>query len=138
MPAERSGIAKRIATAIVGGTLTATGVVLLVLPGPGFVLIAAGLAVLAREFTWAARPLRYAMKQADEGVAKVGQSWMIAALDALAGLVLIAAGVLDLAVGLPYLEVAADVSVIASGLFLIGTVGYARHRARDGADTLVT
>lgn len=42
---------KRFATAVVGGLLTVIGVILLVLPGPGFVVIAAGLAVLAREFT---------------------------------------------------------------------------------------
>lgn len=42
-----------VAAAIVGGTLIVVGIVLLVLPGPGLVLIALGLAVLASEFAWA-------------------------------------------------------------------------------------
>ncbi len=37
----------------VGGTLVAVGIALLVLPGPGLLLIAVGLALLATEFAWA-------------------------------------------------------------------------------------
>jgi uncharacterized protein (TIGR02611 family) len=41
---------------VVGGfALIAVGVLLLVLPGPGLLLIAAGLGMLSLEFTWAAR-----------------------------------------------------------------------------------
>lgn len=42
-----------IGVATVGGTLIVVGVILLVLPGPGLVLIALGVAVLATEFAWA-------------------------------------------------------------------------------------
>jgi uncharacterized protein (TIGR02611 family) len=42
-----------IGVATVGGTLIGVGVILLVLPGPGLVLIALGVAVLATEFAWA-------------------------------------------------------------------------------------
>jgi hypothetical protein len=129
-PGGRAAFAKRVATAIVGGLLTTVGVVLLVLPGPGFVLIAAGLAVLAREFPWAARPLDYAMKRAHQGLDQVARSLAFATLDALAGLALVGAGVIDLTVGLPVLEIVSDVFIIASGLFLIGTVGYARLRVQ--------
>ena len=52
-----------IGAAIVGGTLITVGVVLLVLPGPGLLLIAMGVAVLATEFAWAESTLRK-MKQA--------------------------------------------------------------------------
>lgn len=45
--------AKRIAVAVVGGVLVAAGLALLVLPGPGFLVIALGFAVLATEFAWA-------------------------------------------------------------------------------------
>lgn len=38
---------------VVGLALIAAGVVFLVLPGPGLLLIALGVAVLASEFTWA-------------------------------------------------------------------------------------
>ena len=47
--------AKRIATGIVGGLVLALGIALLVLPGPAFIVIPAGLAILATEFEWARR-----------------------------------------------------------------------------------
>ena len=48
---------KRIAVSIVGFTLVAIGLVLLVLPGPGLLVVAAGFAVLATEYAWARRAL---------------------------------------------------------------------------------
>jgi uncharacterized protein (TIGR02611 family) len=47
-----------IGVATVGTTLIVVGVILLVLPGPGLVLIALGVAVLASEFAWAERILQ--------------------------------------------------------------------------------
>lgn len=41
--------------AVVGGTVLALGVVCIVLPGPAFLVIPAGLAILAIEFAWARR-----------------------------------------------------------------------------------
>jgi hypothetical protein len=58
---------KRIWTAIIGGTVLLVGVALLVLPGPGIPIVAAGLAILGTEFLWARRALR----QAKGAVAKV-------------------------------------------------------------------
>ncbi len=49
---------RRIVVAAVGGLVLLTGVLMLVLPGPAFVVIPAGLAILALEFRWAARLLR--------------------------------------------------------------------------------
>ena len=53
----------------VGGTLIAVGVALLVLPGPGLLVIALGLALLATEFAWArhvlARSRHHATRVAD-------------------------------------------------------------------------
>jgi tellurite resistance protein TerC len=51
---------KRIIVAVVGGTVLALGLALLVLPGPAFLVIPAGLAILAMEFAWARRWLRKA------------------------------------------------------------------------------
>ncbi len=50
--------ARRIAVAVVGGTVLAIGVALLVLPGPAFVVIPLGLAILGAEFAWARHWLR--------------------------------------------------------------------------------
>jgi ribosome-associated translation inhibitor RaiA len=51
---------KRIAILVVGSTVLAIGVALIVLPGPAFIVIPAGLAILAIEFAWARRWLRKA------------------------------------------------------------------------------
>lgn len=45
--------ARRIAVALVGGTVLLIGVALLVLPGPAFIVIPVGLAILGLEFAWA-------------------------------------------------------------------------------------
>lgn len=58
----RSG--KRIAVSILGAALLAAGVAMLVLPGPGLLLIVAGLAVLATEYAWAQRALNEARRRA--------------------------------------------------------------------------
>lgn len=50
--------AKRIVVSIVGGTVVLLGVAMLVLPGPGTVVIPIGLAILGIEFAWARRFLR--------------------------------------------------------------------------------
>jgi len=51
------GDATRVARIAAGFGLLAAGVTMLVLPGPGWLTIVAGLAVLAREFEWARRLL---------------------------------------------------------------------------------
>jgi uncharacterized protein (TIGR02611 family) len=50
----------RFVVGIVGTLVIALGIVLLPLPGPGWLVIFAGLAILASEFTWAERLLDYA------------------------------------------------------------------------------
>jgi uncharacterized protein (TIGR02611 family) len=46
-------VAKRIAIGVVGGTVLALGIVMMVTPGPGIAGILAGLGILAIEFAWA-------------------------------------------------------------------------------------
>ncbi|MDA0705986.1 MAG: PGPGW domain-containing protein [Proteobacteria bacterium] len=45
--------ARRIAVAVVGSTVLAVGVALIVLPGPAIIVIPIGLAILSLEFAWA-------------------------------------------------------------------------------------
>jgi uncharacterized protein (TIGR02611 family) len=68
---------KRIVILVVGGTVLLLGIALLVLPGPAFIVIPVGLAILAIEFAWARRWLRrmrelvqqtQAKKAPDDGV----------------------------------------------------------------------
>ena len=51
-------MARRVAVGVIGGTVLAVGVALLVLPGPAFVVIPVGLGILSAEFAFARRWLR--------------------------------------------------------------------------------
>lgn len=52
-----SPIVKRVLVGFVGGLITLIGVVALIAPGPGWLIIFTGLGILASEFAWAARVL---------------------------------------------------------------------------------
>jgi len=64
--------ARRLAVLVIGSTVLLVGVVLLVLPGPAFIVIPIGLAILSTEFVWAARLL----KRVKENAAYAAQSVM--------------------------------------------------------------
>jgi tellurite resistance protein TerC len=57
---------KRIVVAIVGFTVVLIGVAMIVLPGPSFIVILLGLAILATEFVWAQRLLTKAKAYFDK------------------------------------------------------------------------
>ncbi len=61
--AERSLIV-RIAVITLGSLITLAGLAMLVLPGPGIVVLIAGLGVLSTEVAWAERLLAYAKRKA--------------------------------------------------------------------------
>jgi uncharacterized protein (TIGR02611 family) len=63
--------ARRVVILVVGSTVMLIGVALLVLPGPAFVVIPLGLAILATEFAWARRWLRHIKKTAEKGVERL-------------------------------------------------------------------
>ena len=72
---------KRVAVTVVGAALVAVGLVMLVLPGPGIVVIALGFAVLGTEYAWAAaalertkRTTEQAGRLAKAGVARAARS----------------------------------------------------------------
>lgn len=70
---------KRLAVLVAGLAVTAAGVAMLVLPGPGFVVIIIGLAILATEFAWAEYLLdkakEHAAKAADKAKTGIGRFW---------------------------------------------------------------
>lgn len=53
----------RLAVGLAGTVIIVVGLVLVPLPGPGWLIVFVGLAVLATEFTWAARLEQFARKQ---------------------------------------------------------------------------
>jgi uncharacterized protein (TIGR02611 family) len=56
------GQAKRLIVTVIGFTILAAGIAMIVLPGPAVVVIPVGLAILATEFIWA-RKLLVAVKE---------------------------------------------------------------------------
>ena len=59
-------VLKRIVVAIVGFTVLLIGVAMMILPGPAFIVIPLGLAILATEFVWAQRLLTKARAYFDK------------------------------------------------------------------------
>ena len=57
--------AYRLGVGVLGGVLTAIGVVLVPLPGPGWLVVFLGLAVLGTEFRWAARVAGWLKRRLD-------------------------------------------------------------------------
>lgn len=49
--------ARKLVVLVIGSTVLLIGIALIVLPGPAFVVIPVGLAILAIEFAWAKRLL---------------------------------------------------------------------------------
>jgi uncharacterized protein (TIGR02611 family) len=62
---------RRIAITVVGVVVVLVGLALLILPGPGWLLIFVGLSILGTEYVWAQRLLRIAKEQANNAKDKV-------------------------------------------------------------------
>jgi hypothetical protein len=84
---------RRLLLEALGWTLVVAGLAALVLPGPGLLLLFAGLAVLSQQYTWAERrmhPVREAaLRTAADGVA----TWPRILMSTTAAVGLVAAGV---------------------------------------------
>ena len=123
---------RRVSLGVLGGALVVVGVVLLVLPGPGLLLVLAGLLVLASEFPVLERyvdPVRdRAMKAAEDSVASPFRvAWSV-----MAGLALIGAGVAwALVPGLPLGGWSSGSSLILSGLVLLALLAWSYRRVRN-------
>ena len=137
-----SGAAKRLVLETVGWLLVIGGIAALVLPGPGLLMLFAGLALLSQQYTWAEKrvePIKEkALKAAEEGV----ETTTRITISVIFALVLVAAGVLWiwspsapewwplhdrwwLAGGIP-----TGITQIASGLIAIVMIAYSYRRFR--------
>ena len=79
----KSHIAIRLARMTAGILTVIVGIALLPLPGPGWVVIAGGLAILAQDFAWAEKTLRYVRRKAP-GIPEDGKiprsTWILMAI----------------------------------------------------------
>lgn len=132
---------------VIGWVLVLVGVAALILPGPGLLLLLAGLVVLSQEYEWAARRVEPVKEKAFE-VAKAGVSTvpriMLSALGACA---VIAVGVLwwldpeipeigPVGPQLPFGGWPTGSSIALSGLIAMGLLVFSivRWRGEAGAD----
>ena len=55
---DRMPVIRKLVYSVIGITILLIGIVMIVLPGPAFIVIPLGLAVLASEYAWARRIIR--------------------------------------------------------------------------------
>ncbi|MGD9483469.1 PGPGW domain-containing protein [Streptomyces sp. TRM70308] len=127
------GHVKRVGLIATGAVVLLTGVALLVLPGPGLLLVFAGVVLLGRAVPSVARfeePVRLrALRAAEDSVAS---PWRVAG-SVLAGLGLLGAGVvvgLGVLPWLPFTGWSAGSSLLVSGLVLFALLGWSWRRVR--------
>ena len=139
--------AKRIVLETVGWVLVVAGAAALVLPGPGLLMIAAGLVILSQEYEWAERRVEPIKRKALQGAAESVETNTRIAISVLFALALIACGVLWLwspsrpgwwsLAGWTWLPGGRPTGVtqVLSGLIALGLVAWSfrRYRVRGEA-----
>ena len=55
---DKMPVIRKLVYSVIGATVVLIGVVMIVLPGPAFIVIPLGLAILASEYAWARRIMR--------------------------------------------------------------------------------
>lgn len=134
-------VLRKTGKTVIGWVLTLVGVAALVLPGPGLLLVLAGLAVLSQEYQWAERRVEPVKRRAFEAAAAGVKSWPRVLGSALGGLGLTALGVAwglqptiptvwVLGPQLPLAGWATGSSLILSGLAALGLLAYSVRRFR--------
>ena len=63
--------AKKLVVSVIGATILIIGLVMLVMPGPGFLVIIIGLGILATEFVWASLLLEKAKNHYEKTKQKI-------------------------------------------------------------------
>ena len=135
-------VVRRVALEVLGWVLVLAGIAALVLPGPGLLMIFAGLVVLSQEYEWAERRLEPIKVRALRGATEGVENWKRITVSTTIALGLVACGVLWIwgpeapgwwPVGerwwLPG-GVATGVTQVASGLIAIGLILYSYRRFR--------
>jgi hypothetical protein len=85
---------KKLAVNVVGWLLVVAGIVLIAIPGPGLLLLLAGLVVLANEYTWVQRFVEPVRRQAFHAAEESVSAWWRIVVTALGGVWLVGLGVL--------------------------------------------
>jgi hypothetical protein len=133
------GLVRKVAFGLTGGLLLIAGVALLVLPGPGLLLVLAGLIVLANAFPAMHRFVAPVRKRATKAMEESVSSSSRLAFAVATGLVLVAAGVVwGLWPDLPVGGWATGLSLILSGLILLALLVVSYRRVAQQRRTLAS
>ena len=128
---------KRFAGTIAGAALLLLGAAMMVLPGPGILVIVGGLALLATEYVWARRMLKTARAQAEKVQEAAVASPVRTAATVVFGVALLGLGlamVLFRDVALPFWSPVTGGIMAVTALILLATT-YLTIRAAKGEDT---
>jgi uncharacterized protein (TIGR02611 family) len=71
---ENIKVVRRVIVSVIGATVLLIGIALLVLPGPAFIVIPVGLAILATEYAWARRWLKKVRRMASDVLSSRGRT----------------------------------------------------------------
>jgi uncharacterized protein (TIGR02611 family) len=104
---QRRGLLYRAAFVVAGLVVLAAGIAMLALPGPAFVVIPVGLAILSLEFEWAERLLESALVKADRARRSAREASPAQRLAIVVLIALLAAAVVGAAIAwdIPYVPV---------------------------------
>lgn len=139
MPAQQpgrrrapGGAWRRIFLTIAGGAICLAGIALLVLPGPGLLVMLSGLVLLAAEHPWARRLLAPLRRRALRAAEHNASSPARLTGSVVAGMAPIAAGITWLLVPtLPFAGAATGTTLILSGVAPLALLAYTHRRFRD-------
>jgi hypothetical protein len=124
-------VLRRIAVTIVGSVILALGVVLLVAPGPGLLVIALALVVFAVEYEWARRHLATVQARARSAAYRAAASRAATAAALLFGIGTVGLGGLLIFTDLlPLSGAGAGIGVVIAGLTVLATMGYGMREYR--------
>ncbi len=124
-------VLRRVALTVAGTVIFAVGVVLLVAPGPGLLVILLALLVFALEYEWARRRLAAVRARALSAAEKTAASRIGTASAVIFGLGAIGlGGVLIFTDLLPLSGVGPGVSVAVGGLTVLATTVYSIRELR--------
>ncbi|MGH1561816.1 PGPGW domain-containing protein [Mumia sp. DW29H23] len=130
---------------MLGWLLIVTGIAALVLPGPGLLMMFAGLAILSNRYEWAGRRVEPVKAKAFEAARYGVATWPRIALSALGALSVMAFGFIwwmspdvpevgPLGPKLPFSGWGTGLSMMVSSLIAFALLGYSMARFRYGRD----
>ena len=135
-------MARKLTFVVGGWVLVLVGIAGLVLPGPGLLLILAGLLVLAQEIAWAERRVEPMKRRAFDAAEQSVQTLPRIVVSVLSACVVGSFGVFwwrdpqiptigPIGPDLPFGGPATGASIIVSALIALGLIGYSIRRFRS-------